>query len=72
MTTKRIKLTIAYKTGRVHEQFVNYVHFEDDAIVYTTDKQVVEPIQEQIRTRLCNVETFDITQVECNGWEEAR
>lgn len=69
MTTKRLQLTITYKTGLTLQSLVHYIHFEGDAIAFTVDKQVADAIQEQVKIKLANVERFEVTQVACEGWK---
>lgn len=58
-----IKLTLNYKTGVTLEQIVNYVHFENNQIIFTLKKQVYySVVAEQIKVDLDNLISFDIVE----------
>ena len=61
---KSIKLNITYKSGTTLEQIVNYVHFEDDMIIYTVKKQIHNAIETPVRIPLKNIASFDIEEAE--------
>ena len=61
---KSIKLKITYKTGATIEQVVNYIHFENNCLIYTLKKQVYCGTAQQIKIPLENVMTFDIEESE--------
>lgn len=64
---KRLLLTIIYTNGNEIKSLVNYVHMEDETIVFTEDKQV-HTLFDPVRIPLKNVKTFDIKMVDCDGW----
>lgn len=69
MIIKRLQLSIHYKTGGTIRQLVHYVKYLDGCIVYALDHPVSAAVQLQIKTSLNNVESFEITQVNCDGWK---
>ena len=66
--TKRLLLTINYKTGTVLKQLVNFLHCEDGEIIYTIDAQVHDVVQKHVAIPLVNIQCFYLESVMCDGW----
>lgn len=64
---ERMQLTIKYKNDNTTKQLVNYVHFENGAIFFTIDKQVVTG--SIVRVPVENIEMYDLETVMCDGWK---
>ena len=62
-----MQLTINYKNGNTTKQLVNYVHYENGAIFFTIDKQVVTG--SIVRVPVENIERYDLETVMCDGWK---
>lgn len=56
----KMYITINYKNGNTIKNAINYLHFENDEIVFTMDRQVHSIIQNQVRILLSNITSFDI------------
>lgn len=69
MITKRLQLSIHYKTGVTIRQLVHYVKYLDGCIVYSVDHPVSSAVQLQVKTRIESVQDIEITQVNCEGWK---
>lgn len=67
---ERLILTVIYKNGNKLRQMVNYLHVEHGRIWYTIDKQThYSVVEEPVGIPLDNVESLDLEQALCNGWE---
>lgn len=69
MKTKRMLLTITYKNGNQIKKLINYLHFENDRIFFTVDKQIQNVIEEPVVIKLENIDHYDLEAVECEGWD---
>lgn len=67
--TKRMRLTVIYKTGAKVQNLVNYLHFEEGRLCFTVDKQVQNVIEDQVCIPVENIARYDLEWVYCTGWK---
>ena len=52
----KLYLTIEYKNGNTLTEKVNYLHFENENLFYTVDKQIYDKFIDQIKIPIENME----------------
>ena len=56
----KLYLTIEYKNGNTLTEKVNYLHFENENLFYTVDKQIYDKFIDQIKIPIENIKKFDL------------
>ena len=65
----RMLLTINYKNGNSIKELIHYLTFDGEKITYAVDRQVHSILPQPISIPIKNIESYELTKVECKGWK---